>query len=103
MEEPQPRTFTASWNIEDIQNYEVERDRALRNLRPFYKGKVRTVKQRNKSRWINWYAKLHNDRVLRHREMKQLERSWLQTAANEIRKEIDNEILESIVNMLKPK
>lgn len=94
--------FTATWDFEDTQRQEAELDRQLKHLRPFYKGKIRTVKQRNKARWINWFAKQHNDRVLRRRESKKLEEFFAQTMANEIRKEIDNEILESIVKMLKP-
>ena len=102
MEEQQTRTFTATWNTEELLEWEAQMDRKLRKLKPFYKGKLRTIKQRNKALWINKLAKRHNDRVLRHREARKLENAWLQIAANEIRKEIDNEILESIVNMLRP-
>lgn len=94
--------FTASWDSAEIQKWEAKIDRELRKLKPYYKGKLRTVKQRNKARLMNLMVDLHNTKVLNHRESKRLEGVFLQQAANEIRKEIDKEILESIIGLLKP-
>lgn len=102
MDEQQTKTFTASWDLAELQEWEAKIDRKFRYLKPYYKGKLRTVKQRNKARWINRIAKRHNNSVRRHREAKRLEGVLFQITANEIRKEIDKEILDSIVKMLDP-
>lgn len=100
LEEPDERMLTATWNFEDVQAYEAERDRALRKLRPLYKGKARTVKQRNKSYLINLSVKFHNDRVLRHRAKRNLVRFVVHAMGDEIRKEIDKEILGSLNSLI---
>ncbi|PPD55261.1 MAG: hypothetical protein CTY12_01225 [Methylotenera sp.] len=102
MEEQQPKMFKASWDSVEIQKWEAKINRELRKLKPYYKGKLRTVKQRNKARLMNLMVDLHNIKVLNHRESKRLEGMFVGIMANEIRKEIDQDILDSIINMLDP-
>ncbi len=92
-----PRVLTANWSIEGMTALTSEQDNELAHFKTYYKGKMRTTKQRNKATWINKLALIHNRRVANHRRTKQTERIIVQCLANEIRKEIDNEILQSLL------
>lgn len=92
-----PRVLTVNWSIEDMMALDAKRDKEFAHFKPYYKGKLRTTKQRNKATWINKLAHRHNRCVMNHRYAKQTERIIVQGLANEIRKEIDNEILQSIL------
>lgn len=91
-----PRVLSASWDFNEMLDLEVERDNCLRKLKPIVRHKARTVKQRNKQRWTILFKATHNCSVRNHRYYKQEERAWMSKAADEIRKEIDAEIIASL-------
>ena len=98
----QSKVLKATYTVEDFQRLYVAKEIKLKSTKPFYKGKARTVKQRNKARWNNRMIKVHNDRVLRFREMKRLEKGWISDIGKEMRKAIDDEILTALLGVVNP-
>ncbi len=96
------RVLKATWSVESLDEvfnvYGVSvRDKPLCSK---YKGPKRTVKQRNKF-MTSFFIGKTNKRILANRKKIKDEKAVINSMAEEIRKEIDKEILNNILIMSK--
>jgi len=94
----EPRVFRASWTTEMLNDmlssYGIyKKDKSLRSD---YRGKKKTVKQRNKF-VTSFFIGKYNKGIIANRKQIAREKKLIHDMGNEIQKEIDEEILNNIL------
>lgn len=96
------RALRATWSVESMDDLLNAHgvSRKDEHLRSTYKGKKKTVKQRNKY-VTSFFIGKQNRRILENRNRIRTQKTLINRMADQIRKEVDREVLKNILNMFK--
>lgn len=96
------RVLKATWSVESTDDL-LEAFGIFRkdkHLRSKYKGPKKTVKQRNKF-MTSFFVGRYNKHILVNRDLSRTQKTIIHKMADEIRKEVDQEVLNNILTMAK--
>ncbi len=96
------RVLRATWSVESTDDLldAFGIFRKDKHLRSKYKGPKKTVKQRNKF-MTSFFIGKTNKCILVNRDLRRTQKTLIHKMAEEIRKEVDQEVLNNILTMVK--